>query len=61
MFVWNELKRKRVIEKHHIDFAQTKDIFEDAFSIDFIGQEHSTEKEIRHAVIGKTPAYGLAF
>jgi uncharacterized DUF497 family protein len=59
MFVWDESKRKRVIEGHHIDFAQIEDVFEDAFSIDFIDEEHSSEKEIRYGVIGKTAAYGL--
>ncbi len=59
MFVWDESKRKRVIEEHHIDFAQIEDVFEDAFSIDFIDEEHSSEKEIRYGVIGKTAAYGL--
>ena len=59
MFVWDESKRKRVNEEHYIDFAQIEDVFEDAFSIDFIDEEHSSEKEIRYGVIGKTATYGL--
>lgn len=59
MFVWDESKRKRVIEEHHIDFAEIEDVFEDAFSIDFIDEEHSSEIEIRYGIIGKTTACGL--
>ncbi len=59
MFIWDERKRKQVIREHAVDFEKIKDVFEDAFSIDFIDDEHSTETEIRHGVIGKTAAYGL--
>jgi uncharacterized DUF497 family protein len=59
MFVWNESKRKQVIEQHGVDFAEIEDIFEDAFSIDFIDEEHSTNAETRYGVIGKTAGYGL--
>jgi uncharacterized DUF497 family protein len=34
-------------------------MFLDAFSIDFIDEEHSSKNEIRYGVIGKTAAYGL--
>lgn len=59
MFVWNESKRKQVIEQHGVDFAEIGDIFEEAFSIDFIDEEHSTNAETHYGVIGKTTRYGL--
>ncbi len=62
MFIWDERKRKQVIREHAVDFERIKDVFEDAFSIDFnnfIDDEHSTETEIRYGTIGKTAAYGL--
>jgi uncharacterized DUF497 family protein len=61
MFVWNESKRLKVIENHKIDFALIFDVFEDAFSFDFIDYEHSGEVEIRYGVIGETSRYGLVF
>ena len=59
MFVWDESKRRKVIEDHKIDFDLIFDVFEDAFSFDFEDYEHSTETEIRWGIIGKTARYGL--
>jgi uncharacterized DUF497 family protein len=59
MFVWDEAKRRKVIENHKIDFALIFDVFEDAFAIDFEDYEHSTETEIRWGIIGQTARYGL--
>lgn len=59
MFVWDDLKRKKVIEEHGIDFDVISDVFEDPFSIDFENAEHSDEDEIRYGVIGKSAEYGL--
>jgi uncharacterized DUF497 family protein len=61
MFVWDKGKRLKVIEDHRIDFELIYDVFEDAFSFDFIDHEHSTEKEIRYGIVGKTDQYGLIF
>ncbi len=59
MFGWRKSKREKVIREHGVDFAEIEDVFEDAFSIDFIDYAHSTEAEIRYGVIGKTARYGL--
>lgn len=59
MFVWNESKRKQVFKHHGVDFAEIEDVFEDAFSIDFIDEEHSINEETRYGVIGKAVVYGL--
>lgn len=36
------------------------DIFADPFAVEFIDESHSTEEEIRYAIIGAT-VYGLVF
>ncbi len=59
MFVWDESKRRKVIENHRIDFALVVDVFEDDFAFDFEDYEHSTETEIRWGIIGQTAQYGL--
>ena len=59
MFVWDEAKRRKVIEEHKIDFELIFDVFEDVFSFDFEDYEHSTETEIRWGIIGQTAQYGL--
>jgi uncharacterized DUF497 family protein len=37
------------------------DVFDDVFAVDFIDEEHSTDNEIRYAVIGKTAEYGMIY
>lgn len=59
MFVWDESKRRKVIQDHAIDFELLFDIFEDFFSVDFEDYEHSDETEIRWGIIGQTAQYGL--
>ena len=59
MFVWDEAKKQKVIEEHHIDFELIFDVFEDPFAIDFEDYEHSDELETRWGIIGKTAHYGL--
>jgi len=59
-YTWDESKAEKVKREHSIDFAKITDIFEDAFALEFIDEKHSTEDEIRHAVIGIT-IYGLVY
>jgi len=59
MFVWDESKRRKVIEDHKIDFELIFDVFEDVYAFDFEDHEHSTELEIRWGIIGQTSNYGL--
>ena len=61
MFVWDEKKRKKVIEKHGVDFARVLDVFEDVFSFDFVDHDHSEENEIRYGVVGRSAQYGMVF
>ncbi|CAN5139587.1 hypothetical protein BH20ACI1_BH20ACI1_08100 [soil metagenome] len=59
-YTWDEFKAEKIKRKHAIEFAKIVDIFEDSFAIEFIDEEHSTEKEIRYAIIGLT-SYGLVY
>lgn len=47
MFVWDESKRRKVIQKHKIDFDLIFDVFGDFYSVEFEDYEHSEETEIR--------------
>ncbi len=60
MFVWDESKRRKVIEDHRVDFVLLLDVFDDAFGIYREDTEHSDD-EIRYSVIGFTAEYGLVF
>ncbi len=60
MFVWEESKRRKVIEDHRVDFVLILDVFDDAFGIYREDSEHSSD-EIRYSVIGFTVEYGLVF
>lgn len=60
-FEWNSDKRKKVIEDHSVDFAKMTDIFGDPFAIEFIDEKHSSESELRFALIGLTAEYGLIY
>ena len=57
--IWDEAKRQIVIKEHGLDFAEMLDIFDDACAVDFQDLQHSTSKEIRYKIIGKTARYGL--
>ncbi len=59
MFVWDEAKRRKVIEEHKVDFDLILDIFIDPFSFDFEDYEHSDETETRWGIVGQTAQYGL--
>jgi uncharacterized DUF497 family protein len=59
-YTWNESKAIKVKSEHSVEFAKIIDIFEDPFAIEFIDQVHSTEDEIRYAIIGLT-SYGLVY
>lgn len=59
-YTWDESKAEKVKREHSIEFAQITDIFEDAFALEFIDEKHSTDDEIRYAVIGIT-VYGLVY
>ncbi len=60
MFVWDESKKRKVIEEHKVDFALITDIFDDPYGIYREDLEHS-EDEIRYSVTGVTAEYGLVF
>jgi uncharacterized DUF497 family protein len=60
MFVWDESKRRKVIENHKLDFALITDVFDDPFGIYREDAEHSVD-EIRYSVTGLTAEYGLVF
>lgn len=58
---WNEVKAAKVKTEHKVAFEKLVDVFDDAFAVDFIDEEHSTDDETRYAVIGKTAEYGLIY
>lgn len=60
-FTWDENKAAAVEAEHHVEFAHLIDIFNDAFAVEFIDEAHSTEEELRYAIIGMTARYGLVY
>jgi uncharacterized protein len=60
-FTWDNKKLSKVKEQHKVEFDKLEGIFDDPFSVDFIDEEHSTEFEIRYAIIGRTAEYGLVY
>ena len=60
MFVWDESKRRKVIEDHKIDFELITDIFDDQSGIYRDDFGHSDD-EIRYTVVGLTATYVLVF
>ena len=56
---WNTKKAERVLAEHKIDFVKVKDVFDDPFAVEYIDEVHSTDDEVRFAVIGLTVEYGL--
>jgi uncharacterized protein len=60
MFVWDESKRRKVIQEHKIDFNLISDVFDDPFGIYREDSEHS-DYETRYSVTGLTVEYGLVF
>ncbi len=60
-FKWETDKAIKVRIEHKVEFEKLSDVFDDDFSVDFIDEEHSTDDEIRYAIIGKTAVYGLIY
>ncbi len=60
MFDWDEVKRRKVLEDHKVDFELIKDIFDDPYAIFRDDLGHS-ETEVRYTVTGMTAQYGLVF
>ena len=58
---WDENKRQKVLNDHRVDFVKLKDIFNDPFAVEYIDEEHSTDDEMRFAILGITSAYGLTY
>lgn len=60
-YTWNNEKAEKVKENHKVDFEKLTDIFNDSFALEFIDEQHSTDDEIRFAIIGLTAQYGLIY
>ena len=60
-FSWKENKKQKVKVEHKIEFDKIKDVFDDPFAVEYIDEEHSTDEEVRFAIIGLTVQYGLIF
>jgi len=58
-FTWKISKARKVKSEHKIEFGKIKDIFEDPFAVEYIDEIHSTDEEIRFAIVGLTAEYGL--
>jgi uncharacterized protein len=59
-YTWDEEKAEQVLKEHGISFAQIIDIFSDPYAVEYVDEAHSTETEIRYAIIGLT-GYGLTY
>lgn len=53
-FTRDPAKRERVLAKHRVDFDRIKDVFDDPVALEFLDIEHSSEEEVRFAIIGLT-------
>lgn len=60
-FTWNPIKAEKVKNEHRVEFDKIKDVFDDAFAVEYIDDEHSTDEDIRFAIIGLTVEYGLIY
>lgn len=60
-YTWDEDKAIAVEHEHAIAFAKIIDIFSDPYAVEFVDEKHSTEKEVRYAIIGLTARYGLTY
>ena len=58
-YTWNENKARKVKDEHKIEFSKIKDVFDDPFAVEYIDEMHSTDEEVRFAIIGLTVEYGL--
>ena len=60
-FTWNPAKREKVFVEHKVDFDKITDVFDDPLALEFVDIEHSSEEEVRFAIIGLTAQYGLIY
>ena len=60
-YSWDANKKQKVKDEHKIEFDKIKDVFDDPFAIEFTDEIHSTDDEIRFAIIGLTVEYGLIY
>ena len=58
-FTWDTKKARLVLAEHKIDFGKIKDVFDDPVAVEYIDEIHSTDDEVRFAIIGLTIEYGL--
>lgn len=60
-FAWDPIKREKVFVEHKVDFDKITDVFDDPLALEFVDIEHSSEEEVRFAIIGLTAHYGLIY
>ncbi len=60
-FTWDPKKREKVLVEHMVDFDKITDVFNDPLALEFLDIEHSSEEDIRFAIIGLTAGYGLIY
>lgn len=60
-FTWDPAKREKVLAEHKVDFDKINDVFDDPLALEFVDVEHSSEDEVRFAIIGLTARYGLIY
>ena len=60
-FTWDKKKKLQVEKDHKIDFGKIFDVFDDPFAVEFTDETHSTDEEVRFAIIGLTVEYGLIY
>ena len=58
-FTWKINKARKVKDEHKIEFGKIRDVFDDPFAVEYVDDVHSTDEEIRFAIIGLTAEYGL--
>lgn len=54
---WDPIKREKVLIEHRVDFDKITDVFDDPLALEFVDVEHSSEDEVRFAIIGLTAQY----
>jgi len=60
-FTWDAGKREKVLAEHKVDFDKIGDVFDDLLALEFVDLVHSTDEEVRFAIIGLTAHYGLVY
>lgn len=51
-FEWDEEKAEANRKKHGVSFEEALAVFDDPYAVELIDEAHSTEDEIRYAIIG---------